>query len=340
MPGKVVVLGSSNLDIFVDSPQFPTSAVLSGTYSLSCGGKGANQACSASNQATTWLVSAHSGDFRGKVAEANLKTRNVNCDFFVDVSKYPGNNPEGKASGVAMVLWNHGGEDTHVVSKSTNDCVLPWIVQMASDVIASADVLLCNMTVPINTILEAARVTKGIVMLNPSPFHHLPMELINRLDVLVLNEPEYHQVMGDAIRNGRGTCENISATPPPVGDELKLARYYMNQFLSLKIMCRVVLTLGARGALFWTPAKGTEAAVVGFEPAVKLESTSVVDTTGAGDVVAGTLAGCLAKGFDLGHAVRLAVATAARVVTKVGAHVDLSEIEDGSREPVSRDRAN
>jgi ribokinase len=71
----------------------------------------------------------------------------------------------------------------------------------------------------------------------------------------------------------------------------------------------VVMTLGARGALIAGPGEP----VRGPAPTV-----DVVDTTGAGDAFAGTLAATLADGGTLHEGVQRAVVAGALACTKLG----------------------
>ena len=73
----------------------------------------------------------------------------------------------------------------------------------------------------------------------------------------------------------------------------------------------VVITLGAEGCLVLDPGQAGSLRL----PAPHVE---VVDTSGAGDVFCGCLAGGLAKGMSVTSALKLALAAAAIAVTRPG----------------------
>lgn len=109
------------------------------------------------------------------------------------------------------------------------------------------------------------------------------------------------------------TAATLAAADPLVVNQSEardLGAHDAESLLSRTGARSVVLTLGARGAVV---ADGERVTTV---PAPK---AYVVDTTGAGDALAGTLAAYLTSGLGLVEAVRLAVAAAARAVSRPGA---------------------
>jgi ribokinase len=68
-----------------------------------------------------------------------------------------------------------------------------------------------------------------------------------------------------------------------------------------------IITLGARGALI---------ADDGIETMIDAPRVAAIDTSGAGDVFVGTLAGLVANGLALSNAVSIAVAAASLSVTR------------------------
>ncbi len=133
-------------------------------------------------------------------------------------------------------------------------------------------------------VLDLAR-NKGVVtILNPSP---LGPAGIPEADVVIVNAVE---------------AEALSGAPRP--DDAAYA-------LSRGGAARVVVTLGAAGALYLdngaTRVEHVAAPVV-----------AAVDTSGAGDVFAGVLSGCLAQGQSLASAVHIGVKASALAVTRRG----------------------
>jgi len=132
--------------------------------------------------------------------------------------------------------------------------------------------------------LERAKDRGAVTILNPSP---LGSTAVSEADIVIVNAVEAEALTGCA-------------------DPAEAARR-----LSRGGATSVVVTLGAAGALYLdTGAKHAERVAA---PAV-----AAVDTSGAGDVFAGVLSGCLARGLWLSDAVAIGVRAAAIAVTRRG----------------------
>lgn len=134
-----------------------------------------------------------------------------------------------------------------------------------------------------NACLKMAKDKGAITILNPSP---LGTSQIPEADVIIVNAVE---------------AEALSGSSDP--DE---AAYD----LSRDGMARVVVTLGAAGALYLDRGARIER--------VAAPKVAAVDTSGAGDVFAGVLSGCLAQGQSLASAVNIGVKASALAVTRRG----------------------
>lgn len=133
--------------------------------------------------------------------------------------------------------------------------------------------------------LDAARDRGAKTILNPSPLDAAPAQ------------PEANVIIVNAVE-----AEALSGCPDPVEAVRRLSRGGI---------ASVVVTLGAGGA-FCLDRGACDAEHI-TAPAV-----TAVDTSGAGDVFAGVLSGCLARGLPLPAAVRIGVRAAAIAVTRRG----------------------
>jgi len=198
----------------------------------------------------------------------------------VDVSRVV--RDEEAPSGLAVVAVDAAGENRILVSPGANARVGDADVRAAASLLATASVLLLQLEIPIEAVVTAARLAQGRVVLNPAPARKLPDELLRRVDVLVPNRAELRALVGS--------------------DDPRAAA-------ALGVPA-VVVTLGAAGAAL---VRG------GRVERIPAPTVEVVDTTGAGDVLCGTLAARLAHGASLEAAVRAAVTAASRAVGRPGA---------------------
>lgn len=282
---SVTVVGSLNEDVLVAVRRLPGrgETVIARGAEIAPGGKGANQAAAAGRLGPgVHMVGRVGADPSGDRQLAALAGSRV------DVSRVL--RTPGVPTGTATIPVEDGtGENLIVVVPGANAHVSAVDADVES--VHRATVLLLQLEVPVETVLAAARVATGTVVLNPAPSQPLPDELWPHVDVLVPNEHELAQLAG---------TEPGDRSPSELAG---LARGVAP--------CAVVVTLGARGALV-VPADGPP--LLQAPPPV-----TAVDTTGAGDCFCGALAQALARGEQLAAAVRYAVAAAALSTTAPGA---------------------
>ncbi|MFC8922030.1 ribokinase [Cellulosimicrobium sp. NPDC057127] len=282
--GRVVVVGSANVDVVVDVPRHPHGGetVLGGELRRAPGGKGANQAVAAAHAggATTALVGALGDDDGARLLRASLARAGVATEA---VRTVPG------ASGTALITVSPDGENAIVVAPGANSHVV--VDDAAHDLLAAAGVVLAQLEIPVETVVAAAGARRAGVpfVLNAAPSRELPDVLWREIDVLVVNEHEAADLAG----------AGSDADPAGLAGAL-LAR-----------VPSVVVTLGGDGCL--VARRGAEAVRL---PGRRVD---VVDTTGAGDTFCGVLAAELARGADLVAAARVAGAAGALAVTRHGA---------------------
>lgn len=188
--GRVVVLGSINVDLVtrVRAHPRPGETVPGTALQARPGGKGANQALAAARAgAPTRFVGRIGDDRLGSVYLEGLAERGVDV---TGVRSCPG-----ASTGRAVVVVAEGGENTIVVSAGANGLV------DASDVdrldLDRGDVLLLQLEVPTDVVSAAVDRAVAIgarVVLNPSPWRHLPSPQLSCADPVVVNEVEAAQL--------------------------------------------------------------------------------------------------------------------------------------------------
>lgn len=285
--GKILVIGSSNTDMTIKSERLPApgETILGGKFLMGAGGKGANQAVAAKRLGgDVTFVCKVGRDIFGDNAVKGYEKEGIDTSHILR-SDAP--------SGVALILVDAKAENSIAVAPGANGDLTPADIRNLRGVIAGASYLILQLEVPVETVLEAARIAHeaGVyVILNPAPACPLPGELFKYLSLITPNQTE------TALMTG------IEA------DEASLDKAV--DALRTKGVKDVVITLGSRGSLVCTGGKNE------FVPACKVKA---VDTTAAGDTFCGALCVALSEGKSLTEAAAFATKASALAVQKMGA---------------------
>jgi ribokinase len=286
---KIVVIGSSNTDLVVQTAQIPKpgETVLGGSFMMNPGGKGANQAVAAARMgASVGLICKLGDDWFGRQAlklfrKEGIDTRHIRTDAQ-------------KPSGIALITVDRQGENCIVVAPGANESLMPSDLDQAIPLLEGAGFLLLQLEIPMETVEYAGELAGRLgltLILNPAPARELRDGLLRRTSLIVPNETEAEYLTGVSITDLRSA--GMAA-----------------QLLAARGVATVILTLGAKGALICQQGILTQVAA---------PQVTAVDSTAAGDVFTGSLAAGLSEGLDLEEAVRLACRAAAISVTRRGA---------------------
>jgi len=288
--GRVVVVGSVNMDLVVATDRLPGpgETVIGGRFSQHHGGKGGNQAVAAARLgASVHFVGAVGDDPFGTQARAALEAEGVDL---AGLRTLPG-----VATGVALILVDGRGENSIAVASGANAAVTPDDVRSALAALAlgPGDVVLVGHEVPTTAVLAAlvaARSAGATTILNPAPASGLSREVLAAADIVTPNQGE--STVLQAATDGLGG---------PGGPE---------RLRSAGLGGAYLVSLGSAGADLVT-AGGTIRV-----PALAVDA---VDTVGAGDTLNGALAQGLAAGLGLEEAARRAIVAASLAVMRAGA---------------------
>ncbi|WP_219838077.1 ribokinase [Paenibacillus sp. R14(2021)] len=301
---KLVVIGSLNMDIVVETDRYPQvgETLLGRSVRFIPGGKGANQAVAAARLgAETAMIGAVGDDSFGDDLLRSLQQDGV------DISGVK--RAAGSATGIASIYVAEG-DNSIVVVPGANYLVEPADIDRNEAKLREADIVLLQLEIPIETVVHAAKKAKQLgktVVLNPAPAQPLPDELFSCIDYLTPNRTEL------AEYTGMNT----------VGIHLEAAMRRMKDMGA----AHVVTTLGADGSAF-LGADGTMRFINSYR-------VPVVDTTGAGDCYNAGLALSIASGGSLDQAVAYASLASAVAVTKFGAQTGMptaDEVQQFSRQ--------
>jgi ribokinase len=299
MSGRVIVIGSVNVDLVVRGERLPASGqtVTGGTFARHPGGKGGNQAVAAARLGRpTFLSGAVGDDTFGAEARAALSAEGVDISGLVSI--------QGQPTGVALILVDAAGENLISVASGANSMVDPAIVTAALDRLGrlDGDIVLVNREIPsaaVAATLEAARRAGATTILNPAPADGIDPAELAGADILTPNRGELAACAGGS---GDDTTETLA-----------------RRLILAGVGRAVVVTLGRDGA-FLVPAAG---------PAIHVEGHAVraIDTTGAGDTFSGALAVGIAEGRPIEEAVRRATVAAALSTTVPGARAGMPTLD-------------
>jgi ribokinase len=286
--GRVFVIGSVNQDhvLTVDHRPAPGETVVAATLAVGPGGKGANQAVAAvAAGALVTLLARVGDDAAGRVERHDLSGHGVDVSLVLETT--------GASTGLAFITVTPDGENAVTVAPGANGLLAGADVEAAAGRICACDVLVAQLEVPLETVARAIDVSgpNVHVLLNAAPPGPLTRSLLPRVDTLVVNGHEADALLGGPVAAFGGAGDAALA------------------LLDLGPR-QVVVTLGARGAVL----ASTDGCIRIVAPTV-----AVADTTGAGDVLVGTLAALLSDEQPLSRALEAAVVNAAAAVTHAGA---------------------
>jgi ribokinase len=204
-------------------------------------------------------------------------------------------------TGMALIAVDKVAENCIIVAAGANGELKPAAMRAQQRRIASADILLLQLEVPMATVIEAMHVANRAnvpVVFNPSPMRvgfpwgNCP------LDTLIVNTGE-----AQAIFKLRPDCM-------PAG----LAKW--QRALAQRRIERLIITQGARPTFCISAGGYLKVPTLAVRP---------VDTVGAGDAFAGAFAARRAGGADLVSAIRHANCAGALATLKPGAQESIPD---------------
>ena len=206
---RIVVVGSSNTDMVIKGQRLPGpgETVKGGTFVMAAGGKGANQAVAAARLgAQVTLVAKVGTDVFGDQAIAGYRKDGIATDFIL-------RDPAGH-TGVALILVDDQGENLISVASGANAALRPQDVQQAADRIRSADVVVLQLEIPLETVEchgPAGRRGGRTRDPRPRPCARRPLgpRLLEHTSYLKPNETEAERLSGVPV-----TDETCHGRPP------------------------------------------------------------------------------------------------------------------------------
>ena len=278
---KIINFGSINIDhvYCVDHFVRPGETIKSESYTLFCGGKGANQSIALSRAGAEVLHA-------GKISQDGVWLKEKLQESGVDTSLIK---TVDKSTGHAIIQVNKDGENSIIIHGGANQTFSDNDVEEVLNSAEAGDFLLLQNE--INDVEEILQKNKGrdlTVVFNPAPMtetiKNYPLELV---DIFILNEVE-----GEAL------------TEKNDPDEI------LNTMQKLYPKSRIVLTLGKEGVIYANNQQRIKA------DALKVKA---IDTTGAGDTFIGYFLAELMRGSEIEKCLEMGIKASSICVTRRGA---------------------
>lgn len=291
--GKIIVAGSINMDVVVQTARHPKPGETIFGHDLHYipGGKGSNQAVAASRLADdVYLIGKLGRDPFGDALTQFLSGENLALDYLSYSDEQP--------SGIALITVDDASENTIVVVSGSNFQLSAEDVQAVP--LAANDVVVSVFEIPQETIkvlFTKARAVGAKTVLNPAPAAAFTDGLLPLVDYLIVNETELAYFAGREV---------ASDDPSELQAQATILRHAPEQ--------HIIITLGSQGVLC---VHGDEVIRVAGK------QVKAVDTTGAGDCFTGALAVGLSEQMQLDRAIHFANTAASLSVQALGASTSM-----------------
>ena len=291
---NILVIGSLNMDLVINTDRMPQAGetIHGKGFAHFPGGKGANQASACARAGGNVKMLGKVGDDAyGDILLKNLSQDGVNIN---------GIEREKISTGVAVItVFN--GENSIILDKGANGLVDRDYIDRHIDAIDWADYIIMQYEIPMETVVYVAQIVKSkgkTLIIDPAPMIEAPSELYRMADIILPNETETAQLVGEGN-----------------DDEASVKKMY-------ELGCKnVIMTLGKKGSIYYNGENMIN------QPAYKVKA---IDTTGAGDCFTGSMVAALASDKTMEEALEFASKASAIAVGRRGAQPSFpwkSEVE-------------
>jgi len=293
MKYKILVLGSSNVDLILRIPRFhhPGETIKGENLVTIFGGKGANQAIASKRLGGKVIFMTKLGnDSYGKSYHHYLVENGLHQKYLLKNKKLP--------TGIALIELVPKGENRIIVSSGANGSLSLKDLKRLTPLWKEIKVFVTQFEIPIETVkmgLKMAKKHGAVTLLNPSPPVRLPSNILSLVDFIVPNEWEAQSLTGIKWKGGQ--------------EIRKMAKKLLD--IGIK---NVAITLGPKGLFFKN--RNEEFWMDAFR-------VNVIDTTAAGDAFLGALASGLSENKPIREALKFANGAGALATTKLGAQPSL-----------------
>lgn len=295
---RIVVVGSLNMDLVMEVKRIPKiGETLKGErMNYLIGGKGANQAVAASRLGNeVAMIGCVGKDTFGDKILKHLREEGINVNSI--------KSDDATFTGIATIFKTEV-DNSIVVIPGANDFCCKELIDENIELIKSADILITQLEIPMETVEYALRVAKenGVkTILNPAPAREISDEVLKNVDFITPNETEFEIICKKNIEDSE-TLENEMVN-------------WQNKYRNT----RLIVTRGKEGSSYIED---------NLVKTVKAISVKVTDTTGAGDTFNGSLAHGIINNYSMENMVGFAGTAASLSVTKLGAQTGMPTLDE------------
>ena len=298
MAKTVTVIGSYNVGLFLNGKILPKAGetIIADKFYESGGGKGSNQAVSASKMgAKTRFIGRVGSDNYGKDAFAMYDRLGICRDSIaVDNTIH---------TGISVILVDENGQNLISVVPGANYNLSKADIDAALESMRDSEIVgfqLENNPKIVAYGLEKVSALGIKTLLDPAPAAPLPEKLYQHIYCIKPNEHEAKVLTGIPVDGFDSAC--------------KAGEWFLNKGVKVAI-----ITLGELGAVLVTKDGGK---------LFKAPRVTAIDTTGAGDCFSGALMAGLANGKTMEEAIVFANHAAALSVTKCGVIESIPSLDE------------
>ena len=282
--GKIVVVGSINMDSIISVRTFPEAGQTCVAEELQsyAGGKGFNQAVGAAKLgAEAVLIGKIGQDYEAKVLRDAMAGYGISVEGILESTT--------KGTGRAHITVQKNGESNIIVYPGANRFLTREDLHRKKGLFAGAQFCLLQLETPVEIVEYAADIAGEMgsrTILKPAAVDEISESLLKKIDIFVPNRKEL-----ELLCPRQGTLEEN-------------AQYFLDKGVG-----EVIVTLDEDGCLWMNDREIWKFQAADFE---------AVDTTGAADAFIAALAVYLSEGFTMKLAIQYATYAAGFSITRNG----------------------
>jgi ribokinase len=194
----LTIVGSINVDLTARADRLPQAGetVGGGRLVREAGGKGANQAAAAARLgATVRMIGAVGTDADGAWMRSELDAAGVDTTS-IQTRDQP--------TGVALIVVDREGENQIAVCEGANG-----EIDLDGVVFAADEAVLAQLEISMDLVVALAEQVQGYLAVNAAPARDLPDAVLERADLIIVNETEYALI--PALRTARRVAVTYGA---------------------------------------------------------------------------------------------------------------------------------